>query len=273
MARFQAKTTLFLFAAAMIGRCIFSSRHTRFQASASVPLSESEFVELISEQTEQSFPCVQAELGISADGIGKLIERAVRSRALSRSGLCTAEYECRNRTVFVRFSYAACADILNRQKAALRQYAAAFAESVSWMDAGQAALTAYDRLLDRCLYNREGVYADSAYGALICGEAACSGYAEAYLLLCEYAKIPCLLVTGSADGVSHAWNLIQLGGIWYHADPAWDDSGRDLPYHYFLCSDAVFSETHEWNRADYPEAAGGKLNDREIIRSLLDLPD
>lgn len=236
-------------------------------------LSEQALVRLISEQTEQS--CSGFSVRVCADGIrlSHLLDRVFRTRALCRTGMDAVAWEsgqkADGRTVTVRIRYTAPAEELNRQKQALRKYASAFAASVCWMQPQQAALTAYDRVLRESAYHPDGVYADTAYGALVCGEADCSGYAEAYLLLCEYAQIPCILITGTAGGIPHAWNLVYLDGSWYHADPAWDDADAETDYRFFLGSDGQFAETHRWNQREYPAAAGA-LDGRDIIRSLLD---
>lgn len=63
----------------------------------------------------------------------------------------------------------------------------------------------------------------SAYNCLVSGYCVCDGYAKAYKLLCDKAQIPCEIVTGKVDGVGHAWNLVQINGVWYHMDVTFDD--------------------------------------------------
>ena len=50
----------------------------------------------------------------------------------------------------------------------------------------------------------------------------CEGYAKSFQLLCHNLGVPCLQVTGSANG-AHMWNMVQLEGVWYFCDPTWDD--------------------------------------------------
>lgn len=50
----------------------------------------------------------------------------------------------------------------------------------------------------------------------------CSGYAKAFLLLCQEADIPCTLVSGA----NHVWNYVQadpLDSRWYAVDVTWND--------------------------------------------------
>ena len=44
---------------------------------------------------------------------------------------------------------------------------------------------------------------------------------------------------GNAAWDSHAWNLVQLDGKWYHVDVTWDEAGGHL---YFLKSDDFINE-------------------------------
>lgn len=52
----------------------------------------------------------------------------------------------------------------------------------------------------------------------------CEGYARAFKVLCDRARIPCVLSSGLADGEDHMWNLVQLeDGKWYAVDVTWND--------------------------------------------------
>ena len=81
----------------------------------------------------------------------------------------------------------------------------------------------------------------TAYGALIDKTAVCSGYARAYEILMQLAGIPVEYVTGDTTRGYHAWNIVQIGGAWYHVDTTWDDPTPDregyVRYDYFLKSD------------------------------------
>ncbi len=86
----------------------------------------------------------------------------------------------------------------------------------------------------------------TAYGALVDGQAVCQGYANLFYYLLNELGVPCRIVagtgyTGSASG-PHAWNIVKLGGTWYHVDSTWGASyaqwysGR----YFFLQSEANF---------------------------------
>jgi hypothetical protein len=115
-----------------------------------------------------------------------------------------------------------------------------------------------DELFD--YYERHGLNATSmrpashtAYGSLVDGLAVCDGYAKAYSHLLRLAGIESRLISGEGRGQLHAWNLIHLGGNWYHADPTWN-GGRlfgSVMYDYFLLNSREINNTHaNWRLPD-----------------------
>lgn len=88
----------------------------------------------------------------------------------------------------------------------------------------------------------------SAYGALVEGKAVCGGYAKAFEYLCHLCGIPCIYVTGQAQtnvmNGPHAWNLVQIDGVWTLVDVTWDDQGEaetGTVYNFYCISDAQHS--------------------------------
>ncbi len=96
----------------------------------------------------------------------------------------------------------------------------------------------------------------SAYAALIKGKAVCQGYALLMQKMLAEAGIETRIITGSAGGELHAWNLVRLAGNWYHLDATWNDPVPDVPgrvlYDYYLRIDREMDPTHRWERSDYP---------------------
>lgn len=87
----------------------------------------------------------------------------------------------------------------------------------------------------------------TAYHALINKSAVCEGYAAAAYRLLTDAGIECRVITGMADGGSHAWNIVKVDDQWYNLDLTWDDpitnTGEQvLRYTYFLKNEANFSD-------------------------------
>lgn len=87
-----------------------------------------------------------------------------------------------------------------------------------------------DYLVDNCTYLSEAMedpdtyhIAFTAYGCLIEGKAVCEGYTNSVQLLCEAMKIPCIKVTGKANGGNHIWNAVYLENKWWMLDTTFND--------------------------------------------------
>lgn len=124
-------------------------------------------------------------------------------------------------------------------------------------------LVLHDYLTAHCVYSDEvnqqpesDIY--RAYGALVNQDAVCNGYAEAMQLLLMCAGVNTKFVVGTADGVDHAWNLVEIDGKWYHLDVTWDDPTPDQAentiHPYFNVTDEIMEQSHSWQREDYPKA-------------------
>ncbi|NJJ42276.1 transglutaminase domain-containing protein [Paenibacillus apii] len=102
----------------------------------------------------------------------------------------------------------------------------------------------------------------TAYEGLKSGSAVCQGYSLLTYKLLKGAGIANKIVEGTAwqggTGQSHAWNLVQLNGRWYHLDTTWDDPTPDrkgaVSTAYYLRTDNQMRRDHTWTRA-YPAAA------------------
>ena len=101
----------------------------------------------------------------------------------------------------------------------------------------------------------EGSSGQTAADALVARRAVCAGYARAYQYLLGQAGVPCVYVTGSAKGGSHAWCAVFLDGAWYFVDPTWGDpqflgeGGETLDdgrvnYDYFCVTGEDIAKTH-----------------------------
>ena len=102
----------------------------------------------------------------------------------------------------------------------------------------------------------------------------CEGYSHAFKMICDGLGIPCVLVSGKANGGAHMWTYVQLGGNWYAVDVTFDDpimpgggdsNGRDT---YFLVGrntkvngNQTFADTHKNDDAlSYPTLAAEKYD-------------
>ncbi len=115
----------------------------------------------------------------------------------------------------------------------------------------------HDHLIENANYVEMDTPADhTPYNILLEGRGVCDGYAYAAKLLLDAAGIENEIVTGTADGGEHRWNLVKLGENWYHMDVTWDDpvsaDGREHhTYDYYLKSDATMQADHVWE-GEYP---------------------
>ena len=116
----------------------------------------------------------------------------------------------------------------------------------------------HDYIVDH-VYYQSGKRDQTAAGALLDGYAVCSGYMDAFDLMCYLTGIECLQVTGTANSVNgsgwgpHGWNKVKVDGQWYNVDCTWDDpvgATPSLRHDYFLISDTELAKTHKWERSD-----------------------
>lgn len=116
----------------------------------------------------------------------------------------------------------------------------------------------HDGICDMTVYTLNVPMAHQPTGVFLNGKAVCEGYAEAFKLLCDREKIPCILVTGMVAAGSHKWNYVQMeDGKWYGMDVTWDDptnNQNNIYYDYFLVGsesiNAFFGKTKFGNGTD-----------------------
>ena len=133
------------------------------------------------------------------------------------------------------------------------------------MEDYEKALAIHDWLAVYCEYDYEHYLANNvpavshtAYGALAQKVAVCDGYSKAYQYIMQNKLgISCLVV--SSDSISHAWNLIEIGGQYYHVDVTWDDPTWDVigrvTHNNFLLSDTGITKTGHSGWDEYEKAS------------------
>ena len=148
------------------------------------------------------------------------------------------------------------------------------------MDDYQKLKYFHDYLVLNCDTDQNDEYADTIYGALVRKKALCEGYAKAFSYLCNLAGIENIIITGEAS-VPHMWNMVKLGGNWYHVDITWDNPNdklhEDYPdvilYQYFMVTDSVIENNHVIYTYPFePPKANGK-NENYFIREGTDITD
>lgn len=99
----------------------------------------------------------------------------------------------------------------------------------------ETALYMHDALAERIVYDATDEFPQCGIiGPFTDGHSQCHGTAMAYMLLCQAADIPCIVVTGQYDDIEHAWNRVKINGNWYNVDVTADD-GDDFYIHDFFC--------------------------------------
>lgn len=92
--------------------------------------------------------------------------------------------------------------------------------------------------------------------ALLNGKTVCQGYASATQYLLDVLGIQSSVVTGRANGESHAWNLVRMDGAYYYVDTTWGNSiyngavngmNRFVNYNYFGVTSEEIMRTHTAN--------------------------
>lgn len=119
-------------------------------------------------------------------------------------------------------------------------------------------LAVHDYLISHCQYDKgalrvipkPGENAGNPYGALIDGQAICSGYTTTFSLFMQIFDIPCIVIHSTdIEHDEHAWNAVELDGNWYYVDVTWDDPVPDggdgrITHEYFNTTREHISERH-----------------------------
>lgn len=121
----------------------------------------------------------------------------------------------------------------------------------------------------------------------------CDAYSMLFSKMMDSLGYENSIVTGTANGVSHAWNSVKIDDKWYNIDTTWADmeveeeiqellkNNPDLDEEfirefveqkaqekkdlYFLASDETLKETHEWDETKTPPAPEAYKKKEEII--------
>jgi transglutaminase/protease-like cytokinesis protein 3 len=132
----------------------------------------------------------------------------------------------------------------------------------------QTVLNYHDYIVTHTEYGfidgEEAELSYKAYGALLRGQAVCNGYAEAMELLLLCSGFDTYMAVGNTQDGSHAWNIVNIDGEWYHVDTTYDDPVPDMgdqALHVYLnVNDAIMEQSHSWNKSAYPECVSMDAN-------------
>ncbi|NCB92962.1 MAG: peptidase [Clostridia bacterium] len=96
-------------------------------------------------------------------------------------------------------------------------------------------------------------YSHEIIGALGHGVGVCEGIAKTVKILCDNLNIWCIIAISEANpekGIKyrHAWNIIRIGGTYYHLDATFDNTlsrSEMIRYDYYNISDSQLFRDHE----------------------------
>ena len=134
------------------------------------------------------------------------------------------------------------------------QSIAPFAEmDISRMPEAERALEACRYLTENCALSEEAGR-NSAYEALVDGEADSEGIAFAYVALCRQLGLECQIVYGQLEWQEHSWNIVRVDGDSYHVDVT--QCARNGMERGFLRNDEGFWGLYRWDVSSYPKCQG-----------------
>lgn len=120
----------------------------------------------------------------------------------------------------------------------------------------------HNYIVDNCKYknakNNLKIY--TSYGCLVDKIAVCEGYSKAMQILLCNCGIECRTVVGFGNGGPHMWNIVKIGGDWYHLDVTWDSTDEGSRYMYFNVDDKTIKKNHSIGR----QFQGGKASYAKI---------
>ena len=134
------------------------------------------------------------------------------------------------RIVELRFGYIEQTSILRNYSASLTSYVRRNAELAVGENDGEILISLAENLIASTRFDIAAArsisehgtqnFAATAFGALVRQEAVGEGFAMAFKALSDELGFDCRIVTGYVDDMVHAWNIVSLGGDYYHIDVA-----------------------------------------------------
>ena len=109
----------------------------------------------------------------------------------------------------------------------------------------------------------------SDYDLLTQGTSVCNGYALLTYNMLNELNIPVRLISGTAKGELHIWNMVKLGDYWFHLDTTWDDPVPDMnmvSYSYYMLTDKEILKDHKIDESINPPKA--TKNYYELLKEL-----
>ena len=127
-------------------------------------------------------------------------------------------------------------------------------------------LAVHDFILENVRYDKlKKPYSHEILGPMTQGVGVCEGIAKTVKALCDQLGLWCIVALSEADparGIKyrHAWNVVRVGGRYYHLDATFDNSLQrgEMRYDYFNLDDGRIFRDHEPLVLPVPACTDGK---------------
>lgn len=111
----------------------------------------------------------------------------------------------------------------------------------------------HDFICENVTYDKlKKQYSHEILGPLGQGVGVCEGIAKSVKILCDKLSVPCIIAISENNPEKHikyrhAWNVIQIKGVWCHLDATFDNSlgKKEVRYDYFNLDDKCMFKDHE----------------------------
>ena len=213
--------------------------------------------------------------GFSADDMSAQVIKAYRENPTvvprePRASVTMFSGTGSQRLYEVVFNYGMGKEELEAKKAELAAFDPFASVETEALDEAERAWTAFRYLADNCTPNEESGQ-NTAYAALIDGEADSEGIAFGFVELCSRLGLDCRIVYGQYAWEEHCWNIVRIGGNSYHADVS--KAAVNGYENTFLKNDERFWGAYRWDVSSYPKCTGdldltGVLPKREPEEAL-----
>ena len=143
--------------------------------------------------------------------------------------------------------------IMEHQKA-MEARVKKLAKQAEKMSEGEKELFIHDFICENVHYDKlKKPYSHEIIGPLGHGVGVCEGIAKSVKILCDALGIWCMIAISERNPdknikYRHAWNVLKIGGKYYHLDATFDNSlgkGERIRHDYFNLSDSQIQRDHE----------------------------
>lgn len=115
------------------------------------------------------------------------------------------------------------------------------------------ALYVFETLIENVDYDTDSIENQNILSVFLYKSTVCQGYADAAWYLLDRLGVPSTIITGTANGESHAWNLVYLDNAYYYMDVTWgnskyldgnNDTAKRINYAYLAMTTEEISQNH-----------------------------